>query len=286
MTAEDILGFLNKLSTQGIIFYRSDDKPVSNNEPDIEINQFFYQPHKHDQLEMICPLEGKPAIGLNGRWTIAEDGRIQVFIPGAVHGEHYSSPEESYKLLWATVFPQALFLHLTSYSLLNGYSTSMKRLALTSPMCQNLWETSRDKKFSKSKMLQARFHYLLMECLYYYLANPATHAAETESYHEQVVEQVKKYIDNYYWEDMSLEKLADIVHYSPGHLNSIFRQHLKVPLHKYLNEVRLRKAYELLISGKMLVKQAAEAVGFSDPLYFSRKFKERFKKSPRDLFKH
>jgi AraC-like DNA-binding protein len=153
-------------------------------------------------------------------------------------------------------------------------------------MCQNLWETSRDKKFSKSKMLQARFHYLLMECLYYYLANPATHAAETESYHEQVVEQVKKYIDNYYWEDMSLEKLADIVHYSTGHLNSIFRQHLKVPLHKYLNEVRLRKAYELLISGKMLVKQAAEAVGFSDPLYFSRKFKERFKKSPRDLFKH
>ena len=46
---------------------------------------------------------------------------------------------------------------------------------------------------------------------------------------------------------------------------------------QYLKEIRLEKAYEYLEMGIFpTVTATAHAVGFKDPIYFARKFKERF----------
>ena len=168
----------------------------------------------------------------------------------------------------------------TAYSREKGYSQSMKRLSLSPPMCAKLWDTCREKNFSENKLLQAKFHYLLMECLYYILSNDLLQETSAAFYHEQVVEQIVNYIENYYWEDLSLEHLAGIVHYSPHHLNLVFKKHIGTPVHRYISEVRLEKSKDLLQSREMLVKQVATAIGFKDPLYFSRKFKQHFGISP------
>jgi signal transduction histidine kinase/ligand-binding sensor domain-containing protein/DNA-binding response OmpR family regulator len=47
-----------------------------------------------------------------------------------------------------------------------------------------------------------------------------------------------------------------------------------------LQEVRLRRAAELLASGKLAVSEAAYMAGFSDPKYFGRCFRQRYKASP------
>ncbi|GAA4466758.1 hypothetical protein GCM10023093_21360 [Nemorincola caseinilytica] len=51
-----------------------------------------------------------------------------------------------------------------------------------------------------------------------------------------------------------------------------------------IKEVRLQKAYELLVSGSVhKVEYAAKQVGFDDASYFSRQFYERFGKRPADF---
>lgn len=51
-----------------------------------------------------------------------------------------------------------------------------------------------------------------------------------------------------------------------------------------IKEVRLQKAYELLVSGSVhKVEYAAKQVGFDDAAYFSRQFYERFGKRPADF---
>lgn len=51
-----------------------------------------------------------------------------------------------------------------------------------------------------------------------------------------------------------------------------------------IKEVRLRKAYELLLSGTIhKVEYVAKQVGFDDPSYFSRQFHQRFGKRPTEF---
>lgn len=48
-----------------------------------------------------------------------------------------------------------------------------------------------------------------------------------------------------------------------------------------LTEYRLNKAKKLLADGDMSVSEVAYAVGFNDPSYFSRRFKQAFGESPK-----
>jgi AraC-like DNA-binding protein len=49
---------------------------------------------------------------------------------------------------------------------------------------------------------------------------------------------------------------------------------------KYINSLRIEKARFLLQNKNQTVKDAAYRAGFTDPLYFSKVFKEKFGVSP------
>lgn len=279
MNINDLSEFLAALSTRGILFYTPDDKPEKATLRGT-FKDLFYKLHAHSQLEIICLLQGEMALHINGRWCNCAPGMVQVLVPGVVHGEHFLDREKSYRLLWATVFPEALFFHVTEYQPLTGYSTSKKRMAITPPMSSQLWDISRSPDFIKNTKLRPKFHCLLMECVDFFLSAQNDENIQASDYREQVVEQVKRYVLEYYWEDLSLGKLAGIVHYSPGHLNAVFRKAERMPLHRYINEIRLLKSRQLLATSGLLVKQVAQSAGFHDPLYFSRIFTRRFGMSP------
>lgn len=279
MDRDDLTRLLAALSEHGLRFYTAADAPEGP-APAVRPAHAFYHPHAHDQLELICLLEGELALHVNRRWGLLGPLRTRVFMPGTIHGEHYVRPDQSYRMLWATVFPASLFFHLTAYSPLLGYTTSGKRLAITPPRCAALWQAARAPDLPADPRLRAQFHFLLMECLHHTLAAPRETDLRTADYHERMVEQVKQYVTNYYWEDISLKKLAGLVHYSPGHLNAVFRRAERVPLHRFITEVRMRRARQLLAGGELLVKQVAQAVGYGDPLYFSRVFAGRYGRSP------
>ncbi len=276
MNNNDLTQFLAALSDKGVRFCLPGDEAPPGGALRRQFNDLFYAPHAHRQLEMICLLRGSLALNVNGRWLACPRDTAMVFVPGVVHGEHYLSADDGYRLLWATVLPAALLFHATEYDPLTSYNTSKKRLAITPPMCPQLWRAAREPDFAQNILARARFHYLLMECVEYILANPELSRMQPADFHEQIIEQIKHYIGQYFWEDISLAKMAAIVHYSPGHLNAVFRRSEKMPLHRYINEVRLLQARQLLQGGDLLVKQAAAAVGFKDPLYFSRIFASRF----------
>lgn len=280
MNINGLNNLLLTLSQRGMVFYgKSSVIPPEtiSRQPYI---QPFYESQSHTHMELISRLEGEPAICVNGNWTIYDDDKIKVFVPGAYHTEHFYRPDKQYKLLWCTITTQSIFLHITTYTPQRGYSTSTKRQALNPPMTRKLWESSVNTELEKSATEQAGFHYLLMESLYFCLKNPEIFPAETMEFHQQVIEQLKQYIEDYYWDDITLDSMAGVVHYSPGHLNSLFKKNTGVPLHRYINNVRMKKAGDLLAAGSMLVRQAAEAVGIHDALYFSKKFHKHFGVSP------
>ncbi len=86
------------------------------------------------------------------------------------------------------------------------------------------------------------------------------------------VQQVREYLHDNYAENVSLDRLAQIVNPSPYHLNRIFCAEVGVPPHAYQTQVRIDRAKQLLSKG-IPIKQVAADTGFTDQSHLNRHFK-------------
>jgi AraC-like DNA-binding protein len=74
--------------------------------------------------------------------------------------------------------------------------------------------------------------------------------------------------------------------YCYDYLCRLFRQEMNTTPHKYLANLRLETAADMLRQGAgRSITEIARMCGYSDPLYFSRMFKKRYGISPREYGK-
>ena len=93
--------------------------------------------------------------------------------------------------------------------------------------------------------------------------------------YRDVVKEVMAYIDDNYSDDeLSLNRLAAHVNFSPNHLSAVFRQETGQTFIKYLTDYRLDKAKELLLGTSKKSSEISVLVGYKDPHYFSYLFKK------------
>lgn len=104
---------------------------------------------------------------------------------------------------------------------------------------------------------------------------------EQEGGARREVVQIRNYIQHHYNENnLSPENLAAMVYLSPGYLSAVFKEETGVTLNRYVREVRMNKARELLENTNMKISGISEKVGFSSSTYFCRSFREFFGVSP------
>jgi two-component system response regulator YesN len=101
----------------------------------------------------------------------------------------------------------------------------------------------------------------------------------------EYVRETKNYMWNHYQEDLNLEILANNVHLAPKYLSDLFKREEKIGITKYLNELRMEKAKELLIHSHHRIREISQLVGFNSHSYFIKSFQkytgvtpERFRK--------
>lgn len=93
--------------------------------------------------------------------------------------------------------------------------------------------------------------------------------------YRDTVHQVMQYIEeNYADEELSLNLLAAYVNFSPNHLSMVFSQQTGQTLSKYLTDIRMNKAKELLCCTGKKSSVISVEVGYKDPHYFSYLFKK------------
>ncbi|HEX2945935.1 MAG TPA: response regulator [Clostridia bacterium] len=100
---------------------------------------------------------------------------------------------------------------------------------------------------------------------------------------EMLLEKAKYYIKNNFGDsDLSIQKLADHLHISPSYMSMIFKKDAGLTFLKYLVNIRLEAAKELLGYTDLKTSEIAEKIGYPEINYFSYFFKKNFGMSPRE----
>lgn len=97
----------------------------------------------------------------------------------------------------------------------------------------------------------------------------------------QIAYSLKCYLQDHMRTDVNLSAIASDMGFSASYLTKVFKEHNdgQTPV-KYLSELRMVTAKQLLLDTDLSVKEIGEQVGYSDPFHFSKAFKQLVGVSP------
>jgi len=96
----------------------------------------------------------------------------------------------------------------------------------------------------------------------------------------KVIEECQVYIQERYFEDISLEAMASMHHFSSTYFSNLFKQQAGISFIRYITKVRLNQSVEKLINSNQSIASIAESIGIHDPAYFNRLFKKEMGITP------
>lgn len=96
----------------------------------------------------------------------------------------------------------------------------------------------------------------------------------------QKIEPVIQTISRSYYEDLSIQRLADLLHVSPQHFCVLFKDITGLRPIQYINKIRIRHAKEMLTGKQKSIEEIARLCGFDNTSYFYTVFKKEAHISP------
>lgn len=119
-----------------------------------------------------------------------------------------------------------------------------------------------------------------------YLADVASrifdfHQRERMEKQENLVTRIKEYIHENLSRDTSLTAISDHFHFSQEYLLRLFKKEEGVTILQYINDLKLKRAKELLRNPDLQVRDVAELLGYHDNGYFIRFFRSKTGMSPK-----
>lgn len=92
-------------------------------------------------------------------------------------------------------------------------------------------------------------------------------------------------VKEFYQTGITLDEISARLSITPEYLGTLFHKEMKVPFSTYIRNFRMDKAKELLKGTQLKLYEIAAKVGYSDPKYFGKVFKEVTGKLPTEYRK-
>jgi AraC-like DNA-binding protein len=92
----------------------------------------------------------------------------------------------------------------------------------------------------------------------------------------QPLQRAISYIEQHFKEPIEQRELAELCGMTPFRFSRVFKQTYGIGFLEFVQRKRMEKAEDLLNNSRMPITSIAYAVGFQDPSYFARAFKQHF----------
>ena len=99
-----------------------------------------------------------------------------------------------------------------------------------------------------------------------------------------VFKEVTKYIDENYI-DITVKDLVTKFHFNEDYFNRLFKEKSSMTYLEYLQEIRLKNAYDLIQNTNNSIEEIASKVGYNNKGYFYKIFVAKYKMTPAKLRK-
>ena len=220
-------------------------------------------------------VKGKGEIEINGKKRIYKANDIFVLPPDEPI-TYYVSADRQWEYYWIN------FNGLTAKNTLDSIFGVVDEYYLKgNSSFRSLFVKAMNAKNSKYSQV-----YTVLSCMFEIfskiaeLNTPMTTSNETGL---QSFDKIFDYVNrNLYQKDLKADTVAKTFFLNPCYFSVLFKKNLNVSFKEYLNYERIKKASELLDDTDLLIKEVADAVGFSDALYFGKVFKKYRIVSPQE----
>ena len=99
------------------------------------------------------------------------------------------------------------------------------------------------------------------------------------------IDKALNYIHTDYANGITVSSVAERLNLDRTYFSVLFKKRLGISPIKYLSDLRIEKAAELIVKHGMSATTAALSVGYFDYCHFSRAFKKKYGKSPKEYSK-
>jgi AraC family transcriptional regulator len=100
---------------------------------------------------------------------------------------------------------------------------------------------------------------------------------------QDLVYQIEAILCTRFTETLTLKSISNELGYSPYHLSHIFRRQMGTSIHRYLNQMRLHTALEMISERGMDLTEIAVNLGYSHHSHFTMAFHKAFSLAPSQL---
>lgn len=247
-------------------------------------------PHKHLFFELVYVLEGTANHTLDGITTALKKG--DYFIVDFDSSHRYWNCQ-NLSLINCLFLPEMmdetlkgchsfeLFIHrcLIRYYKLSSTPTTVNRIFhdkedVIFHLLTRMQEEYQKKQFGYTKMFQS----LLIEILI--LTMRQVIGDHTPPIQSSIVSNVIQYLQEHYMDHHILQNFCHDHHFSPQYISRKFKQETGLTIMNYLQNIRIEKSCDLLLSSDKKVTEIAYLVGYNDVKYFQTIFKKALLTSP------
>lgn len=256
----------------------------------------FVEPHFHPEFAIHYMVNGSMLFSLNGEPILASEGDI-IFI----------QPNTVYSITPPTDLPGTNNYHTFIFDsdFLCGSVGASCYTEILNPIIQNQVDFScvitKEHPYYEEIQIamenivsSAKIHTPLLTLLvksellrlfYFVLEYGDYHKNKTSNQSLKSIQPVLAYINKHFDQNITLKQLADLANISVSRFTPKFKKIMNVSAITYVNQVRIKRACQLLINTKDPILNIATACGFNNISNFNVLFKREVGCSPHDYRK-
>ena len=234
----------------------------------------FSEFDSHGYFEVAIQVDGCCLLQLEDRCYPLRPGQLAIVPRNTVHRLGFLEAEDSpASMLWMNVTGDMIRSGYTTYEKDNSQKEWGYDLILPGSFIINEVLGEAKERPITAERLDAIGNYLSFFLMLIERKFAFVDEATEIGWNEQVANEIKHYISNHLKSSLRLQELADVVSISACHLSKIFKQATNQTITNYIQQCKVEKAIELLLSSTLSIAQIAAQLGFYDQYHFSKTFK-------------
>lgn len=256
--------------------------PVQMHIDDVNRKGRYFSQHWHEHIELHYVLEGKPMLQLGQREIPAREGNLVIANSNELHTGYCDG---SHIRVLVIIFDMQDFSkEFADRNLI--FRSLIEQDEVIDKIMSVVYEEYRAQKIGYQLICKGELLKLIARLGREYAAEALTER-ESDNRRRRLerLNIVLDYIQHNYTKQISNKELADIIHLSEDRFNHLFKESMGMPSLQYMNEIRMKKAMNLLKKKEGTVVEIADSVGFTDYNHFGRQFRRYYGCTPSEILK-